>query len=86
VATAASVNIARLREVTVPVLIAGGDTDVAFTEDGMRRERDFFTGSDDVTVEIFENTGHFPMADLNAPVFRATLSEWLRTRRLGGGR
>jgi len=71
---------ARLGEVTVPVLIAAGDTDVAFSSDGVRRQRSFYTGSNDVTVAILANTGHFPMFERTAPRFRAIVSHWLRTR------
>jgi hypothetical protein len=77
---AAATDIARLGEVDVPVLIGAGDQDVAFTVDGEYRQRSFFTGSDDVRVQIYPNNGHFPMAGRNAPIFRTKISRWLRNR------
>jgi pimeloyl-ACP methyl ester carboxylesterase len=75
-----SSDMSRLREVTVPVLIAAGAEDVAFSSEGVRRQRSFYTGKGDVSVAILANTGHFPMFGRTAPRFRAIVSRWLRTR------
>lgn len=77
---AVAIDIARLHEVHVPVLIGAGDRDVAFTVEGERRQRGFYKGSDDVSVQIYANSGHFPMAGRNAPIFRAMISRWLTNR------
>jgi pimeloyl-ACP methyl ester carboxylesterase len=69
---------AHLGEVKVPVLIAAGGNDVAFSSDGVRRQKSFFTGSKDVTVAILGKTGHFPMFERSAPRFRGIVSGWLR--------
>jgi pimeloyl-ACP methyl ester carboxylesterase len=73
-----SVDMTDLRKVKVPVLIAAGAGDVAFSSAGVRRQRAFFTGSKDVTVAILAKTGHFPMFERTAPRFRAIVSNWLR--------
>jgi pimeloyl-ACP methyl ester carboxylesterase len=72
-----SADMAHLGEVKVPVLIAAGGNDVAFSSDGVRRQRSFFTGSKDVTVAILAKTGHFPMFERTAPQFRGIVSRWL---------
>ena len=73
-----SADMTHLGEVRVPVLIAAGGSDVAFASTGVRHQRAFFTGSNDVTVKILANTGHFPMFERSAPRFRALVSNWLR--------
>ena len=73
-----SADMAHLGEVKVPVLIAAGASDVAFSSAGVRRQRAFFTGSKDVTVAILARTGHFPMFERTAQRFRGILSNWLR--------
>ena len=75
-----SLDMSRLSEVTVPVLIAAGDRDVAFSSGGVRHQRSFYTRSHDVTVAILPNTGHFPMFARTAPHFRAVVAHWLDTR------
>lgn len=75
-----STDMTRLREVTVPVLIAAGDSDVAFSSDGVRRQRSYYTRSHDVTVAILAKTGHFPMFGRTAPRFRTIVAQWLRAR------
>lgn len=75
-----SLDMSRLGEVTVPVLIAAGDRDVAFSSTGVRHQRSFYTGSHDVTVAILANTGHFPMFARTAPHFRRIVARWLRMR------
>jgi hypothetical protein len=80
IAPSAAADVARLREVRVPVLIGAGDTDVAFTVEGEYRQRSFYGGSDDVRVQIYRANGHFPMAGRNAPIFRKRISRWLTTR------
>ena len=75
-----SLDMSRLHEVTVPVLIAAGDRDVAFSSGGVRHQRSFYTGSHDVTVAILANTGHFPMFARTAPHFRAIVAHRLDTR------
>jgi pimeloyl-ACP methyl ester carboxylesterase len=73
-----STDMSRLAQVKVPVLIVAGDRDVAFSSEGVRRQRSLYAGSTDVTVTILPNTGHFPMFERIAPRFRAIMSHWLR--------
>jgi pimeloyl-ACP methyl ester carboxylesterase len=73
-----SADMTHLGELKVPVLIAAGDRDVAFSSAGVLRQRAFFTGSKDVTLAILANTGHFPMFERTAPRFRGIVSAWLR--------
>jgi pimeloyl-ACP methyl ester carboxylesterase len=73
-----SADMTHLGEVKVPVLIAAGDSDVAFSSTGVRRQRTFFTSSKSVAVAILPKAGHFPMFERTAPRFRAIVSNWLR--------
>jgi CSLREA domain-containing protein len=73
-------NLARLHEIAVPVLYLLGDHDIAFTEEGGRRQGGLYSGSRDVTSVIMEETPHFWMWGRTAPEARRILSDWLCTR------
>jgi CSLREA domain-containing protein len=73
-------NLARLHEVTVPVLYLLGDHDIGFTEEGGRRQGGLYSGSDDVTSVIMEETPHFWMWGRTAPDARSLVSDWLCSR------
>jgi len=70
-------DLARLNEVTVPVLIFVTDSDFAFSKEGLERERTFFTGSRDVSSPFLPQTPHFWMWGLTAPKARQIESDWL---------
>src|SRR5207249_4659499 len=74
---AAAIDLARLNEITVPVLILVTDQDFAFSKEGLERERTFFAGSSDVSSHVMANTPHFWMWGLTAPQGRAMESDWL---------
>ena len=79
-------DLARLNEITVPVLIFVTDHDFAFSKDGLDRERTFFTGSRDVSsphlfdTEDTPHTPHFWMWGLTASKAREIESDWLCAR------
>jgi pimeloyl-ACP methyl ester carboxylesterase len=73
-------NLARLHEVTVPVLYLLGDHDIGFTKEGGERQGALYSGSDDVTSLIMEDTPHFWMWGRTAPDARSMVSEWLCSR------
>jgi hypothetical protein len=74
---AVATDLARLHEVTVPVLIFVTDSDFAFSKEGLERERTFFTGSSDVSSPFLPQTPHFWMWGLTAPKARQIESDWL---------
>src|SRR3989441_10602673 len=73
-------DLARLNEVTVPVLIFVTDSDFAFSKEGLERERTFFTGSRDVSSPFLPQPPHFWMWGLTAPKARQIESDWLCSR------
>lgn len=83
VASAITANIALAPTVTVPVLLPYGELEpflggAAFAAEQQRAR--YALGSDDVTVQIVPDSGHGPMIERPAPVFRAGLSAWLKAR------
>ena len=85
--TAFSVDRERLSEVRVPVMLLFTELDFNFAEkDAADAQRSYYSGSDDVTVEMMAGTGHFPMLDRNAPRFRSLVAHWLDSRGFGPAR
>lgn len=81
---AIATDVARLREIHVPVLLAIGANDKIFTQAGWEQERNWYSGSRDVTAVSLPGTGHYPMLERTAPRFRALVAAWLARRGLGG--
>jgi pimeloyl-ACP methyl ester carboxylesterase len=63
--------------ITLPVLLVSGQNDAVFSPDGTQRQRDMYTGSRDVTLDLIPNTGHALPLEATAPTFRATINNWL---------
>lgn len=74
---AITVDLARLGEINVPVLLAIGAEDKIWTHDGWAQQKAHFTGSNDVTAISLPDTGHYPMLERTAPQFRTILAKWL---------
>jgi hypothetical protein len=74
------IDMARLNEVTIPVLIFVTDSDFAFSKEGLERERTFFSGSSDVSSPFLPQTPHFWMWGQTAPMGREIESDWLCAR------
>ena len=72
-----------LGQIEVPVLLMYSDHDLIFTREGAEQQRAHFTGSDDLTFEMLDDAGHFPMLELRAAEHRALLSDWLHARGFG---
>jgi alpha-beta hydrolase superfamily lysophospholipase len=75
-------HVLRLGEIAVPVLLVYSDHDAAFSPTAADTQPLFYTGTDDVSVSLLQDTGHFPMFERAAPAFYRVLSQWLRTRGL----
>jgi pimeloyl-ACP methyl ester carboxylesterase len=73
-------DVARLADITFPVLLMYPTKDPVFSRDGQEAQAGHFTGSNDVTTEFLNGVGHFPMFERSAPHFRARLSKWLSDR------
>lgn len=71
-----------LSEITVPVLLISGEDDQVFGADGVRQQRDHYSGSADVSLAMLVDTGHALTLEATAPQFRATVASWLRARGL----
>ncbi|HLE96084.1 MAG TPA: alpha/beta fold hydrolase [Candidatus Thermoplasmatota archaeon] len=66
--------------IEVPVLVLVGTKDWFFDAEGFDREEDVFTGTDDATVVVFDDIGHFVFHHRNhADVVGAT-DAWLTER------
>lgn len=76
-------NAGPLSRIDVPVLLIYSDHDVIFTVEGAEQQRAHFTGTDDVSFEMLDDAGHFPMLERRAAERRALLSEWLQARGFG---
>ncbi|TMM02301.1 MAG: alpha/beta hydrolase [Actinobacteria bacterium] len=74
---AIAVDLARLGEIHVPVLLAIGAKDKIWTQDGWAQQKGHFTGSNDVTAVSLPDTGHYPMLERTAPKFRTIVANWL---------
>lgn len=70
----------RLSEVSVPVLLAFGSHDALFPPESGESQRDNFSGSDDVTLEIVADMGHAMTLERTAPALKTMMSGWLRAR------
>ena len=77
-------DLARLREIQVPVLLAIGAEDKIWTQDGWAQQQGHFTGSGDVTAQSLPETGHFVMLELTVPKFRSLVAGWLGRHGFGG--
>jgi pimeloyl-ACP methyl ester carboxylesterase len=81
---AIGIDLARLGEVHVPVLLAIGAQDKIWTQDGWAQQRGHFTGTSDVTAASLADTGHYVMLERTAPQLRALVAGWLARRGFGG--
>lgn len=79
-ASTGMVDNARTREVTVPVLLVDGDHDAYFPPPAADMEKLQFSGSHDVTAVTLAATGHALTLGRTAPVFAATVADWLNRR------
>ncbi len=70
----------RLAAITVPVLIVCAADDALFPPDGCREHAGLFTGSDDVTTTVLEETGHAVTLERTRDRLRTEVSRWLRQR------
>lgn len=66
--------------VNAPVLLVFADHDAVFPPPAGERQREFFTGSRDVTLVTIPGAGHAVMLERQAPVFRSEVSRWLTAR------
>ncbi len=80
VPTGVASDLARLQEITAPVLYVLGDHDFGFSREGGERQAALYGVNGDVTSVIMENTGHFLMMGRTAPQFRAIINDWLCSR------
>lgn len=71
-----------LAEIDVPVLLAYGSADGYRPQPAAgQAHAEKFTGSDDVTLELLDDTGNALVLERTAPQFRDLLSDWLCARR-----
>lgn len=73
------VNNLRLGEIKVPVHLLYAERDFVYSREGTAAQAGRFGGSADVTTE-YVDTGHFPWLERKAPLVRAGISDWLRSR------
>lgn len=76
------VNGSNVDEIDLPVLLLFGRNDTVFTEDAPAAAEDAFSGSDDVTLRVFDDTAHAMTLERSAPLSRATVVTWLLERQL----
>lgn len=74
-----AVRTALVSTVRVPVLLIDGEHDPFVTPDDNRNNATSY-GSTDVSVVIVPDTGHVPLLERAAPIYRAELSKWLTKR------
>lgn len=74
------VNGANQNQIDVPVLLLFGEEDAIFQDGAAESEAQAFSGSDDVTLEQFPDSGHALAFEAAAADVRATLSAWLAER------
>lgn len=79
---AAVANARNVKAINAPVLLLFGRNDAVFTANAPQRQKELFTGSDDVSLETFANTGHAMTLERSAPDMRAAVSNWLVARKL----
>jgi pimeloyl-ACP methyl ester carboxylesterase len=77
---ATAVNLARLKEITVPVLMVYGRNDPTIRAGAPEQQPGRFTGTRDVTTVFLPDTGHFFMLGATAPRFRDVVAGWLGAR------
>jgi alpha-beta hydrolase superfamily lysophospholipase len=71
-------DVASLRELTIPVLLVYGIEDALFNQPGAgETQAQLFAGSEDVTLEFVEGSGHALALERTAPAYRALMSRWL---------
>jgi len=66
-----------LGKITVPVLIIHETDDVIYDDAAGPNHAKRFTGSDDVTLEILEGAGHFPMLERRRGEYQRLVADWL---------
>jgi pimeloyl-ACP methyl ester carboxylesterase len=68
----------RVSQIRVPVLLLYGTSDAIYQEpQAGETQRGMFTGSHDVTLHFFGDTGHALTLERSAPSVRAVASRWL---------
>ncbi|MEV0338217.1 alpha/beta hydrolase [Nocardia sp. NPDC050713] len=77
---ATAIDLARLGQVTVPVLIVAGGRDRVFDVDRARLQGNLFTGSRDVTTHVIDQATHGLTLEPTAVEFRRLLGDWLTAR------
>jgi pimeloyl-ACP methyl ester carboxylesterase len=76
-AQAIALNNARIREIDVPILLLFGEADRIFEPGAAERQRDAYSGSSDVTLRKFPDTGHALTLERAAPQVEDAVAEWL---------
>jgi hypothetical protein len=66
----------------VPAYLAFGANDAFFPPPAGDQQRDLFSGSHDVTLATFPNTGHGLFLERTRFEVRGSISSWLRRHRL----
>lgn len=83
---AITVDEVRVGEISTPVLLVYGDHDTVFSvrdaTEGPGAQQHLYRGTNDVTVVVLKDTGHFMTLERRAPAFRRALSGWLCAHRL----
>jgi len=75
--TNVAVDTARLREITVPVLVVfGNDDSLIWTRQGEEQQAHNY-GSSDATTVFIADAAHYPMFERAAPTLRSVLASWL---------
>lgn len=76
-----TVNNLNLSRIDVPALLLYGTRDAIYQQpQAGRAQADALTGSDDVTLRFFEDTGHALTLERSAPLLQDTVSTWLTRR------
>jgi pimeloyl-ACP methyl ester carboxylesterase len=74
------VDQAGLPEISAPVLIVCGDHDALFPPPACDQHKGKFTGSDDVTESLLDDTGHAVTLERTRRTLESTVGNWLNAR------
>ena len=78
VAQSLVLDMVRVPAISVPVLLAYGDSDALFPPPAGVQQRKLYTGTRDVTLITLVNTGHAVTLERSAPVLAADTASWLQ--------